>query len=240
MTARDVPVLHTGRVVINLMNVLKESQTARNLTDRPGKTLHMVRARGVKGDLLSIHPDWPRASSRIHDNYCVNVLKTGLLAGSQETVNYVQLPETRSLKTMNIQTSKTSLVNCFVVNPVLFAKGHSQKKDITPVIVNCHKTELKYVKDVSCVDQLSFVRPVTNVPTDAIDLPVGARLQQFWQTWIDLGAGPKVSRILKQGYILPFQIRPNLTRSPTVISYANPHRNLYLFEALHQLMNKIQ
>ena len=36
-----------------------------------------------------------------------------------------------------------------------------------------------------------------------------------------------------------FQTRPNLTRSPTIIScYVNPHRNLYLIEALHQLMNK--
>ena len=46
-------------------------------------------------------------------------------------------------------------------------------------------------------------------------------------------------QIIKQGYILPFQMQPNLTMSPTIIScYANPHRNLYLLEALHQLMNK--
>ena len=191
MTARDVLVLHTGRVVNTLMNILEESQTTRNLTDPPGKTsLHMVRARGVKGD-LSTHSVWPRTRSRINDNYCVSVLKTGLLAGSQETVNFVQLPETLSIKTMNLETPQTSLVNCSVVNPVLFAKGHSQNKDIGPVIVNCHKTELKYVKDVSCVDQLSFVRPVNNVPAVARDLPVRARLQKFWKTWEDLGAGPK-------------------------------------------------
>ena len=34
-------------------------------------------------------------------------------------------------------------------------------------------------------------------------------------------------------------VRPNLTRSPTIIScYVNPHKNLYLLEALHQLLNK--
>ena len=70
-------------------------------------------------------------------------------------------------------------------------------------------------------------------------LPVGARLQNFWKTWLDLGGGPKVIKILKEGYTLPFRIRPNLTRSPTVVScYVNPHRNSYLLEALHQLIDK--
>ena len=70
-------------------------------------------------------------------------------------------------------------------------------------------------------------------------LPVGARLQNFWKTWLDLGAGPKVVQILQEGYTLPFRIRPKLTRIPTVIScYANPHRNSYLLEALHQLIDK--
>ena len=50
---------------------------------------------------------------------------------------------------------------------------------------------------------------------------------------------PKVVTILREGYTLPFQSRPNLTRSPNVIScYVNPHRNLYLLEALHQLLTK--
>ena len=58
-------------------------------------------------------------------------------------------------------------------------------------------------------------------------------------TWLDLGAGPKIVQILREGYTLPFWIRPNLTRSPTVVSrYVNPHRNSYLLEALHQLIDK--
>ena len=89
------------------------------------------------------------------------------------------------------------------------------------------------------MDQLSFVKPVKNVPAGALNLPVGARLQSFWETLEALGAGPKVLKILKHGYILPFQIRLNLTRSPTFIScYANLHKNLSLLEALHQLMAK--
>ena len=92
---------------------------------------------------------------------------------------------------------------------------------------------------VSSVIHLSCVKPVTNVKHVAQNLPVGARLQNFCQTWLDLGAGPKVVQILKEGYTLPFRIRPNFTRSPTVIScYANPHRNSYLLEALHQFIDK--
>ena len=80
------------------------------------------------------------------------------------------------------------------------------------------------MKDVFCVNQLSFVKPVTNVQTAASNLAVGARLQSFWNAWKTVDAGLKVL---------------HLTRSPTVIScYANPHRNLYLLEALHQLINK--
>ena len=95
------------------------------------------------------------------------------------------------------------------------------------------------MKSVSCVTQLSYAQPVTNVKNVASNLPVGARLQNYWQIWLDLGAGPKVVQILKEGYTLSFRTRPNLTRSPTVISwYVNPNRNSYLLEALHQLIDK--
>ena len=95
------------------------------------------------------------------------------------------------------------------------------------------------MKDVSCVDQLSFVQNVTNVPVDAPDLPVGARLHQCGETWATLGAGPKVITILREGYTLPFRIQPFLTTLPTIISgCVHPLVNNYLTEALHALMQK--
>ena len=90
------------------------------------------------------------------------------------------------------------------------------------------------MKSVSCVISICVIHrnAVSN-------LALGARLQNFWQTWLDLGAGPKVVQILREGYTLPFRNRPKLTRFPTVIScYVNPHRNSYLLEALHQLIDK--
>ena len=84
-----------------------------------------------------------------------------------------------------------------------------------------------------------LVKPVQNAQIVASSLPVGARLQNFCQTWLDLRSGPKIVQILKEGYTLPFRTRPNLARHPTIIScYVNPHRNSYLLEALHQLRDK--
>ena len=61
----------------------------------------------------------------------------------------------------------------------------------------------------------------------------------LWGCIISRYTGPKLVQILKGGCTLPFQTWPNLTRSPTIIRcYVNPHRNLYLLEALHQLMEK--
>ena len=80
-------------------------------------------------------------------------------------------------------TSKSETVNLPVNSCV--ANAHSvvrfpQKKGVIPNY--CHNyTEIKYVKDLSCVGHLSSVNLVTNVPNVAIDLPVGARLHQFWK-----------------------------------------------------------
>ena len=102
--------------------------------------------------------------------------------------------------------------------------GLPQKKGVNPNY--CYnQTEIKYVKDVSCVGHLSSANFVTNVPTVAIDPPVGARLHEFWEKWEALGLSPKVVTTLREGYTLPFRLRHNLTRSLTVISnYHNPSR----------------
>ena len=73
---------------------------------------------------------------------------------------------------MNTLSPKT------LVNSV--APWLSKKKDKSPDVSGCYqKCKLKYVKNIFCVNQLSFVKPLTNVPTAASNLPVGARLQTF-------------------------------------------------------------
>ena len=195
--------------------------------DRKSSLLAKLSTREVAEKQHTTPRDQPRASSPINDNHCVDKLQGVLLAGSQTSTQKHLI---------------NSSVNLNVVNPVRTAPGHSQKKGVSPGSPVCHMPtdyKLKYVKGVSCVTQLCCVNPVTNVKPAAQNLPVGARLHNFWQTWLRLGAGPKVVQILKEGYTLPFRIRPKLARSPTVVScYVNPHRNSYLLEALHQLIDK--
>ena len=167
----------------------------------------------------------PRVSSSVNDNYCVVNPSCLLLTGNQVS---------KTIDTfINVKSS--------VVYHVHSAPGQSQKKDVSPGRPDCQdkKDTLKFVKSAFSVIPLSYVKPVVNAPNVVTNLPVGARLQIFWKTWLDLGAGPKVVQILREGYALPFRIRPKLTRSPIVIScYGNPRRNSYLLEALHQLMTK--
>ena len=180
-------------------------------------------ARSRPGDLKSIN-----------DNHCVSNV-----VGLVNSVNVSDKMEGLNPPPPVTSKSETvfSHVNSFVAS-VPFASGSPQKKGVNPVYCQSIR-EINHVNDVSCVDHLSFVKIVTNVPTVVTNLPVGARLQQFWEKWETLGSSPKVIRILREGYTLPFQFRPNLTRSPMVISkYVNPQRQSLLLEALAQLTNK--
>ena len=201
----------------------KGKHQTRSRTGQLGKTCHVVNAEGAREN--SNTRDRPRVSSSTYDNQCIVQLKPLLLARS---------PTRKTMKTFfNVKLD--------VVHSIHTAPGHSQKNEISPGAAGCYfkKSKLKSVKSVSCVTPLSHVNPVINAPNVVSNLPVGARLQNFWKKWLDLGAGPRVVQILKEGYTLPFRIRPNLSRIPTVIScYGNPHRNLKLLEALHQLMYK--
>ena len=54
-----------------------------------------------------------------------------------------------------------NVVILVVVNHADIVKGQSQKKGVSLAIVQCQ--ELKYVNNVSCVDQLNFVQPIPDV-----------------------------------------------------------------------------
>ena len=179
------------KVTTTLMNVQRATRITENRTGPLGRTSHMATTRGVKGN-TNTPPDLQRASSLINDNHCITMLLGRLLAGSpsvpRQTMNFVKLN-----------------VNCHVAKPVHTVLGLSQKKELSPGLADCYLTEnkLKSVKSASCVTQLSCVKPVTNVKHVDSNLPVGARLQNYWQTWLDLGAGLKAVQILKEGYTLP-------------------------------------
>ena len=186
------PDLYTRKADITHMRDRTKSQIVKSKTDQLGKTsLLIASTEEGKASISTLH-DQPRASSCINDNYYVAKLQARLLAGSTSVPG----------QTMN---SLKSDVNCHVAKVVYTAPGLSQKKDVSPGIARCQlkKCKLKYVKSASCVTQLSCVKPVANVKNVASNVPVGARLQNYWQSWLDLGAGPKVVEILKEDYTPP-------------------------------------
>ena len=145
------------------MHDQKASRIVESRTDRLGRiSQHMVRIAEVREN-TSTHHDQPRARSRINDNYCLAKLQERLLAGS---------PPSTPRPTMN--TPLDLNVNCHVAKAVHTAPGLSQRKDVSSGVADCYQKEhkLKYVKSVSCVTQLSCVKPVTNVQNVASNLPL--------------------------------------------------------------------
>ena len=174
------------------MSVQRKGQTKGQLQrviDPLGRTLGKVATKNQRGSPPAIHRDQPRAISPINDNYCIDRLQRGLLAGSQISTR------------QTLDTCQSLNVNSHVVQAVHSAPGHSQKRELSPGSAGCYfrNHKLKYVKSVSCVTQLSCVNPVTNVRNAALNLPVGARLQNFWQTWLDLGGRSESCSNLERG-----------------------------------------
>ena len=117
----------------------------------------------------------PRVQRKVNDNYCVlnvaRVKDSVHVSGKNQDLN--PSPVTSKSETVFLH------VNSFVAN-VHSVTGLPQKKGVNSNY--CYNyTEIKHVNDVSCVGHLSSANTVTNVPTVAINPPVGARLQQFWE-----------------------------------------------------------
>ena len=175
-----------------------------------------------------------RGSSLNNDNHCVISVtgqKNSVNVTGQGDLNPAPVVAENSKVTLNL------IVDSRVANAHIVT-GLPQRKGVNPTFCQMY-TEIKYVKNVSCVGHLSSVNLVNNAPHAVIDPPVGARLHKCWEKWEALGSSPKVVATLREGYTLPFRFRPHLTRSPTVISnYHNSAKQSFLIEALYQLINK--
>ena len=125
-----------------------------------------------------------------------------------------------------------------VVNHVPSAILHRQlqKKGVGPVQ---SMSKIKVVKGVLCVNLLSSVPSVQNVPHVVTEISVEGRLQSFWQVWQEWGSNPRVVSVLRDGYSLPFRGRPHLSRFPLIVSkYASLVKSKALLEALASLIQK--
>ena len=138
----------------------------------------------VEIPLISLSPPVPNSTN---DNYCI--MDPPVQVSSED----------QSL------SDKIQTVNSNVVFPVLYVTGQSQKKDISP---NQSQEEIKCVKVACCVNHCLCPHNVTSVHHVVENPPVGGCLQKFWQVWLSLGSNPRVVSILKEGYSLPFKVRP--------------------------------
>ena len=135
----------------------------------------------------------PRVQREVNHNYCVSNV-----AGVTDSVHVSSKKEDLNPSPVTSKSETVFLhVNSFVAN-VHSVTGLPQKKGVNPNYCYNH-TEIKHVKDVSCVGHLSSANIVTNVPAVAINPPVGARLHQFWEKWEALGSSPKVVTMLREG-----------------------------------------
>ena len=157
-----------------------------------------------------LHRNLPRGSSLIYDNHCIFPVtgqKNSVLITGQGDLNPAPVVSENSQVTLNFNVD-SHVANAHIVT------GLPQRKGVNPTFCQMY-TEIKYVKNVSCVGHLCSVNLVTNAQHAVIDPPVGARLNQNWEKWEVLGSSPKVVTTLREGYTLPFRFRPHLTRSPT-------------------------
>ena len=105
-------------------------------------------------------------------------------------------------KPMGSQLAKQELLQNVnsVVNHPHIVQGQPQRKDVSQAIVRCQS--LKYVNNVSCVDQLCSVKLAPNVGDVAQNLPDCTSFGKLVKPW-----GPDLSSTnVKEGYTLPFQI----------------------------------
>ena len=164
----------------------------------------------------------------INDNYC----KSSPVPVARP-VSSVKSAVTRN-SFVSVPTNVSYHVVCRV--PTV-TRWQSQKKDVRPK--SKIKSQIKCVKSASFVGHFVSAPNVPNVPNVASVQPVGGRLQSFWEIWAHKGANPKVVSILKEGYVLPFKVRPPLVRDPLIVSgYANPIRDSHLQAAVQALIEK--
>ena len=191
-----------GRVDFTLTKGRIDKHRNRNLASQYGNNWDVSARRKVVDSQTSFPYVRPGVSHRINANYCVSAplcrqltqdkqtlksvnlyqpYRTGLNhRNHQETLNLYQCHQTRPVsgETVEVCQTVTNVVNSVVVNCAHIDQGQPQRKGVSLTIVRQHQS-LKYVNNVSCVDQLCSVKLAPNIPNVAQNLPVMAKLNQF-------------------------------------------------------------
>ena len=181
---------------------------------------------------INIHPDQPRASSPINDNYCVNDLQAGLVAGSKQ-------PTPDSDNNNEHFFTKDSCKLCCCKSCTYCTRAFTKERCKSWPVRLLSELQIKICERCFLCRSIVFCKTFNKCLTCCLKSACRGQTSELLAKLAGSGCRSESSSNPQEGYTLPFRTQPNLPRSPIIITcYVNPHRNLYLLEALHQLMDK--
>ena len=154
----------------------------------------------------------PRGSSLINDNHCVNSVtgqKNSVCVTGQGDLNPAPVVSKNNKVTLNFNVD-SHVANAHTVT------GLPQRKGVNPAFCQMY-TEIKYVKNVSCVGHLSSVNLVTNVPHAVIDPPCRGKVTPVLGEMGSSGFESKSSHHTEGGLHPPLPVQTQLDK----VTYCN-------------------
>ena len=178
---------------------------------------------------------FPRPSplNNPNDNYCSNPNPqcVNLIKGDQSQTSC----RTQFLKRQNVKLDVDCHVACHA--PIVHIPGPPQKKGVSPAL--CY-SKIKHVKDVYCVNPCPFCPSCSQCPQCCPGTECRGQTSKLLASLANHGFKSSGSFYPQRGLHSALKQRPILTRFPVVQSgYANPTKNMYLKEALLNLMRKL-
>ena len=115
--------------------------------------------------------------------------------------------------------------------------------DNLPLVVQPLQAEVVSVAEVAGAssDPIAGAGVVETPPNNDShrDPPVGGRLMQFRRAWVEENSSSSVLNIITNGYVLPFRLKPKLTRHPLIISeYKNQQKDRALASCIQSFLHK--
>ena len=112
---------------------------------------------------------------------------------------------------------------------------------IYPLVVQPLQAEVVSVAEVAGAssDPIAGVVETPQNNDSHRDPPVGGRLMQFRRAWVEENCSSSILNIITNGYVLPFLLKPKLTRHPLIISeYKNQQKDRALASCIQSLLHK--
>ena len=201
-----------------------------SLQNLPGKIWDDNTRKRVKCSLESFPRDRPRVSLLINDNYSVNFWFPSRLTGNKEQRPRKTLSP--STQTMNTQLNVRSLV----AKDVVSAPGLSQRKDLSPGLTECYH---KICEKRFLYHSIVLCKSCNKCHECCLKSACRGQTSKLLANLAGSGCWSESCSNPKRGVLPPLSDPAKVSKmSHCHNRYVNPHRNSYLLEAMHQLIDK--